>query len=87
MVILGIDAHKQTHTAVVVDEHGRKLGERTVGTTTADPLDLLVGAARLPVLAANGIAILVCSIVNFWLGHTWAFAGRSMRATHANAEA
>jgi hypothetical protein len=29
MVILGIEAHKQTHTVVVVDERGRKLGERT----------------------------------------------------------
>jgi transposase len=46
MVILGIDAHKQTHTVVVVDERGRKLGERTVKTTTTDHLDLLVWAAR-----------------------------------------
>src|SRR4029450_3453835 len=46
MVILGIDAHKRTHTVVAVDERGRKLGERTVGTTTADHLELLVGAAR-----------------------------------------
>jgi transposase len=46
MVILGIDAHKRTHTVVAVDEHGRKLGERTVGTTTADHLDLLVWASR-----------------------------------------
>jgi transposase len=46
MVILGIDAHKRTHTVVAVDERGRKLGERTVGTTTADHLDLLVWAAR-----------------------------------------
>jgi hypothetical protein len=46
MVILGIDAHKQTHTVVVVDEHGRKLGERTVKTTTTDHLDLLVWASR-----------------------------------------
>lgn len=37
---------------------------------------LLVGAARLPVLAANGVAILFCSIINFWLGDTWAFAGK-----------
>jgi putative flippase GtrA len=36
----------------------------------------LVGAAHLPVLAANGIAILVCSVINFWLGHAWAFATR-----------
>jgi transposase len=46
MVILGIDAHKQTHTVVVVDERGRKLGERTVKTTTKDHLDLLVWASR-----------------------------------------
>ena len=46
MVILGIDAHKQTHTVVVVDEHGRKIGERTVKTTTTDHLDLLVWASR-----------------------------------------
>ncbi|MGH9589674.1 MAG: GtrA family protein [Terracidiphilus sp.] len=37
---------------------------------------LLVGNAHLPVLAANGIAVLCCSVVNFCLGHTWAFAGR-----------
>ena len=30
---------------------------------------LLVQAARMPVLVANGIAILICSLVNFWLGH------------------
>jgi transposase len=46
MVILGIDAHKRTHTVVAVDQRGRKLGERTVGTTTADHLDLLVWASR-----------------------------------------
>jgi putative flippase GtrA len=34
----------------------------------------LVQEGRLPLLAANGIAILVCSLVNFWLGHCWAFA-------------
>jgi transposase len=46
IVILGIDAHKQTHTVVLVDDCGRKLGERTVKTTTQDHLDLLVWAAR-----------------------------------------
>jgi hypothetical protein len=28
MVILGIDAHKRTHTVVVIDEVGRRLGEK-----------------------------------------------------------
>jgi putative flippase GtrA len=34
---------------------------------------LLVGEVLLPVLAANSIAILVCSVVNFYLGDQWAF--------------
>jgi putative flippase GtrA len=36
---------------------------------------VLVHGARLPVLAANVIAILVCSVANFCLGNCWAFAG------------
>lgn len=36
MVIVGIDAHKRTHTAVAVDEAGRKLGERTTHATTTE---------------------------------------------------
>ncbi len=35
---------------------------------------LLVGAAHLPILAANLIAILCCSMANFSLGNNWAFA-------------
>jgi putative flippase GtrA len=38
---------------------------------------VLVAEARLPVLVANGIAILCCSIVNFCLGDHWAFAART----------
>lgn len=42
MVILGIDAHKRTHTVVVIDETGRKLGQKTTtSTTTSAHLDLL----------------------------------------------
>ena len=37
---------------------------------------ILVQEARLPVLAANCIAILCCSIANFVLGNSWAFAER-----------
>jgi transposase len=36
MVILGIDAHKRTHTAVAIDEAGRKLGEKTTQATTTE---------------------------------------------------
>jgi transposase len=42
MVIVGIDAHKRTHTTVAVDEVGRKLGEkRTTTTTTEANLELI----------------------------------------------
>ena len=37
---------------------------------------LLVGEAHLPVLSANTIAILSCSIVNFCLGDAWVFASQ-----------
>jgi len=37
-------------------------------------MPLLVEGARIPVVAANAIAILCCSIVNFFLGDQWAFA-------------
>jgi transposase len=36
VVIVGIDAHKRTHTAVAIDEAGRKLGERTTRMTTTE---------------------------------------------------
>jgi putative flippase GtrA len=37
-------------------------------------MHLLVREARIPVVAANGIAILCCSVLNFLLGNAWAFA-------------
>jgi putative flippase GtrA len=36
---------------------------------------ILVDEAHMLLLPANMIAILVCSIVNFYLGDRWAFAG------------
>ncbi len=42
MMTLGIDAHKRTHTVVVVDEAGRQQGQRTTtATTTATHLELV----------------------------------------------
>jgi transposase len=36
LVIVGIDAHKRTHTAVAIDEAGRRLGEKTTRMTTTE---------------------------------------------------
>src|SRR5919202_1835463 len=46
MVILGVDAHKRTHTLVVVDDVGRKLAERTVAATEEGHLEALTWARR-----------------------------------------
>jgi transposase len=47
MVVLGIDAHKRTHTVVAVDEAGRQLGTKTTtSTTTGDHLEMVRWADR-----------------------------------------
>ena len=44
MIVIGVDAHKQSVTAVAVDEAGRLLGEQTVQVGSDG---LLAGAADL----------------------------------------
>ena len=46
MIVIGIDSHKRTHTAVAVDGTGRKLAERTLPATSAGHLELVRWAAR-----------------------------------------
>lgn len=47
MIVIGIDAHKRSHTAVAVDERSRKLAEKTTGTTPAHHRELLSWAQEL----------------------------------------
>lgn len=49
-VVIGVDAHKRSHTLVAVDEIGRKLAERTVGTTSEHHLQALEWAGQWPVV-------------------------------------
>ena len=46
---------------------------------------ILIEELRLPVLAANSIAILCCSLVNFGLGDAWVFAARRKRVQEQEA--
>ena len=41
-------------------------------------MKLLVQCEHLPVLVANGVAIVVCSLVNFCLGDRWVFANTTV---------
>lgn len=41
MMVIGIDAHKRSHTAVVADEISRRQAVKTVGTATEEHLELL----------------------------------------------
>jgi transposase len=47
-VVIGVDAHKRSHTLVAVDEVGRKAGERTVAATSEGHLQALEWASRWP---------------------------------------
>jgi transposase len=47
MLVVGIDAHKRSHTAVAVDVLGRQVAQCTVNTATADHLGLLRWAEQL----------------------------------------
>ena len=47
MIMIGIDAHKRTHTAVAIDEVGRELAIRTVAATSSGHLALLRWAAEI----------------------------------------
>jgi transposase len=48
MPVVGVDAHKKTHTLVVVDDLGRKLGERTVAATSEGHLSAVQWAGQWP---------------------------------------
>jgi transposase len=46
MIVIGVDSHKHTHTAVATEETGRKLAEKTVAATSAGHLELVRWATR-----------------------------------------
>ena len=48
MVVIGVDAHKRTHTLVALDEVGRRLGERTVAATSDGHFTAVTWAQRWP---------------------------------------
>jgi transposase len=48
MIVIGIDSHKRTHTAVAADGNGRRVAETTLATTPEGHLELVRWATRFP---------------------------------------
>ncbi|MFH5231966.1 IS110 family transposase [Antrihabitans spumae] len=54
-LFLGVDTHKDTHHAALVDVHGRRLTDHEFGTDAAGCTELLAWAARHGVVTAAGV--------------------------------
>ena len=48
MVMIGTDSHKRTHTAVALDEVGRRLADKTVPATSDGHFALVSWARQWP---------------------------------------
>jgi transposase len=48
VIVIGADSHKRSHTVVAVDQVGRRLGERTVATSSDGHLELLRWSSQWP---------------------------------------
>ena len=48
MLMIGTDSHKRTHSVVVLDEVGRRAGEKTVPATGDGHLDVARWSAQRP---------------------------------------
>jgi transposase len=75
MVVIGVDSHKRTHTAVAADGTGRKLAEKTVGATTAGHLELVRWASRF---AARSWALEDCRHLSRRLSSDLLVAGETV---------
>ena len=76
MIVIGVDVHKQSVTAVAVDEAGRMLDERTISVGSDELIGLggracrraLVGAGGLPAADALARAAAARRAVRSWCG-------------------
>jgi len=78
MVVLGIDVHKASHTAVAVDEVGRQLGQKTVPATDAGHRQLLAWALLQWSDASLRFAVEDCRAVSVRLERALLAAGQTV---------
>jgi transposase len=75
MLVLGIDAHKRTHTAVAVDELGKQVATKTVPSTSIGNLELVRWAKGL---GEHRFAVEDCRHISRRLEHDLLGAGESL---------
>jgi transposase len=78
MVVLGIDVHKATHTAVAIDQVGRQLDQKTVRATDAGHRQLLTWALSQWAEADLRFAVEDCRAVSTRLERALLSAGQSV---------
>jgi transposase len=78
MVVLGIDAHKRTHTVVAVDARGRQLAVKVIGTNTKDHLGLLSWAEQFTDNDGLLWAVEDCRHLSRWLERDLLAAGQAI---------
>ena len=79
MLVLGIDAHKRTHTAVAVDERGRRIDAKTVPATSTGNLELVRWAGGL---GAHTFAVEDCRHLSRRLERDLLAAGETLVRVH-----
>jgi transposase len=78
MVVVGIDVHKATHTAVAIDEVGREISTKTVPATDAGHRKLLAWALRRWADTELRFAVEDCRAVSTRLERALLSAGQSV---------
>ena len=78
VVMVGIDVHKRTHTAVAVDQVGRGVGQRTVRASDAGHRQLLRWALLLRAEAGLRFAVEDCRHVSTRLERALLGAGQTV---------
>jgi transposase len=78
MVVVGVDVHKATHTAVAIDEVGREIATKTVRATDAGHRQLLAWALRQWANADLRFAVEDCRAVSTRLERALLSAGQTV---------
>ena len=71
MMVIGVDPHKQTHTAVAADELGRKKAQKTVRARRDGHRELIAWAREIAPAGRSWAVEDVRHVAGGWSGSCW----------------